>query len=114
MRPEMMSQGMMSDMTGCVARDPALTRCCRLGSAHLLEDHAGTAADRALDTADLPCPVALAAHILGHSRRARITFIARVQFRPFLLDCERVVRAARLVAHYVFLLMHRPALNERP
>src|SRR3954447_14641182 len=51
---------------------------CRLGPTHLLVDFAGAAAGRALDSADLSCPLALAAHILGHSRRARITFIARV------------------------------------
>src|SRR3954467_3155273 len=40
----------------------------RLGSAHLLVDHASATAHRALNSANFPRPLALATHVLGHSR----------------------------------------------
>src|SRR5215217_7202275 len=70
--------------------------------AHLLQNLAAAAAGRALSRADLACAVALAAHVLGHSGRSRLTLIARIQLGSVLLDRGRWVRAARIVAHCVF------------
>src|SRR5215213_5800961 len=82
----------------------------RSGSAHLLQNLAAAAAGRALSRADLACAVALAAHVLGHSGRSRLTLIARIQLGSVLLDRGRWVRAARIVAHCAVPPLRDPAL----